>query len=121
MAGTTFKCKICGKEFVPRNRKQKLCSDKCKHTSHLINQRKYTAKNKEEIREKQRIMYTDPEHREKIRQYQRVYQTTHRKELNAKQNLKYKENKLKEWRKTLPRRKDLLPLSALPGNERLIA
>lgn len=117
MAGTAFKCKICGKEFKPRNGRQKICSDECKHKSHLANQKKYWVKNKEEIQDKQRVRYENPECRAKIRQYQKGYQDAHREELNTKQRIRAKRNKLAEWNKTLPRRKDLLPLSALPGDE----
>ncbi len=117
MAGITSNCKICGKEFKPGNGRRKICSDECKHKSHLANERKYLAKHREEIREKQRAIYADPERREKIRAYQRGYQTTHRKELNAKQNAKYREKQLAELRKTMPSRKSLLPLSMLPKSK----
>lgn len=48
----TIKCRICGKEFIPANKKTQLCSEECRKENKKLHARKQNAEKTAERREK---------------------------------------------------------------------
>ena len=90
-------CEICGKEYLTTCKAQKYCSEECAAAGALQKQREYRARYPEKIRrqnlesyyrnrEKRRVYMKAyvQKNAERIKEYRREYNLTHREEIREK-------------------------------------
>lgn len=86
----TFKCPICGSEFIKKAPNQKYCSKECAYKKALENNKKWQEAHKEQMRTRQR-QYRK-EHRDRMRKYQQEYRKNnpHVRERDRKYSLEWR-------------------------------
>lgn len=83
-------CSICGKEFEPNRSFQKYCSKECRRQGHILTNREYRQKHKEETKTCRKQYYL--EHKEQIKAYRKQYYQKNKERIKAYQRMMEKTN-----------------------------